>query len=229
MARISLTDRAYREIKDRIIRYRLKPGARLRIDHLSARLGMSQTPVREALNRLEQEGLVERLPSKGFAVKALNLTDIEDIYDIRQALEVLAVRQAARRAEPTYLERLAEILEATWGLMDQGSDRQLLLKLSQEFHVVIMEASGNRMLSQTGQRILERIWMIQNVNLLTSGHMSDAHREHLQIFKALKAGRASRAGELMGLHLKLAKEFVIARLKDQDDLLFTIIHGSSLG
>lgn len=226
MPKQSLTEKAYLEIKKRIIRYHLKPGARLRIDELAAALNMSQTPVREALNRLEQEQFVERLPQKGFGVRALSIQEVEDIYDLRAALEVLAAEQAAQRMDPQIHQQLRVLLNKIQVLIKEG-ERGQILKLSQEFHVIILEGSGNRLLAETGRGILDRIWMIQNLNLLTSDHMTDAQREHLEIMEALVIGDPAKAAKLMRDHLALAKDFLISRLRNRDDFLSTIINGSS--
>ena len=97
MLKASLTDKAYNQIKEWVVRYHLKPGARLHVSDLAHALQMSQTPVREALSMLEKEHLIEREPQKGYRVSTLSMQGVEDLYDLRIALEVLAVRQAARR------------------------------------------------------------------------------------------------------------------------------------
>src|SRR5512139_840580 len=91
----SLADNAHRQIKEWVVRYHLKPGTRLQVSDLACALHMSQTPVREALSMLEKEHLIEREPQKGFRVSTLNTQGVEDLYDLRIALEVLAAQQAA--------------------------------------------------------------------------------------------------------------------------------------
>ncbi|KIX14909.1 hypothetical protein X474_07105 [Dethiosulfatarculus sandiegensis] len=228
MKKPSLTERAYEEIKKRIIHFQLKPGTRLKLDELAQALGMSQTPIREALNKLEQEQLVERPAKKGFTVKALTIQEIEDIYDFRIALEVLAAEQAARRITSKDLDKLETIQRRIPQKQAQGEKNEVL-RLSQEFHAVIMNASGNQLLAETGQRLLERIWMLQNINLLTSDHLTDAHREHSTIVEALRKRDPEKVSTLMRQHLILAKKFIVARLNNQDDFLSTFIYGSDFG
>jgi DNA-binding GntR family transcriptional regulator len=218
----SLADNAYRQIKDWIIRYYLKPGAHLHVKDLSQVLGISQTPVREALSMLEKENLISREPQKGFRVKSMSMQEIEDLYDLRIALEVLSVRQAAERITLYNRKRLKGLLSKVGRLLESGN-KQGILELEQNFHTIILEASGNKPLAEMGRAILDRIWIIQNINLLTSNHLSDAHPQHVKVFEAIQDGDSQKAGLLMGSHIKLAKEFVISRLKRSDDILSNLV------
>jgi DNA-binding GntR family transcriptional regulator len=220
----SLTDRAYKEIKNWIIHYKLKPGVQLRIDELSTALGMSQTPVREALSKLEHEHLADRHPQKGYVVRALNLKDVSDIYDLRMALEVVAAEEAATRMGDADRSRLSHLLEQVDILIKKGEKAQVLA-LEQEFHMRIMEATGNWFLTEILGSIFDRIWMIQNVNILTSDHLIDANKQHMEIYKALKKADPLKSAALMKKHLKFTKKFVLSRLQDSDDFLSKLIMG----
>ena len=218
----SLADNAYQQIKDWIIHYHLKPGARLQAMDLSQALGISQTPVREALSMLEKENLIDREPQKGFRVKSLSMREIEDLYDLRIALEVLSTRQAAQRVTLHDRKRLKSLLAKVGRLLDSGN-KQGILELEQNFHTIILEASGNKPLAEMGRAILDRIWIIQNINLLTTDHLSDAHPQHVKVFEAIQDGDSQKAGALMAGHLKFAKEFVISRLNRSDDILSNLM------
>ncbi len=224
MLKASLTDKAHQQIKEWIVRYHLKPGARLHVSDLAHALQMSQTPVREALSMLEKEHLIEREPQKGFRVSALSLQGVEDLYDLRIALEVLAARQAARRMPPADRKRVAGLLAEVGRLMKNGN-KQRMLALEQDFHVIILEASGNKPLADMGRAILDRIWIIQNINLLTTDHLADAHPQHLKVFEAISNGDSQKAATLMSRHLTFAKEFVLSRLRSGDDILLKLMMG----
>jgi len=223
----SLTDKAHQHIKEWILRYHLKPGARLHVSDLAHALKMSQTPVREALSMLEKEHLINREPQKGYRVGTLSMQEIEDLYDLRIALEVLAVRQAAKRMSASTRRRLSSIL-TEFGRLLKTAQKQRILERGQDFHVVVLEASGNRPLAEIGRAILDRIWVIQNINLLTTDHLSDAHPQHLQILEALERGDAKKAASLMDKHLTQAKEFVLSRLKNGDDILSRMMQASPM-
>lgn len=218
----SLTDRAYKEIKNWIIHYKLKPGIQLRIDELSNALGMSQTPIRESLSKLEHEHLVDRHPQKGYVVRALNLKDVSDIYDLRTALEVVAAEEAATRMRDTDRKRLSHLLKEVDVLIKKG-EKARVLALEQEFHMRIMEATGNWFLTEILGSIFDRIWMIQNVNILTSDHLMYAHKQHMEIYNALEKGDSLKSAALMKKHLKFTKKFVLSRLQDSNDFLSQLI------
>ncbi|RJQ49799.1 MAG: GntR family transcriptional regulator [Desulfobacteraceae bacterium] len=220
----SLTDKAHQQIKDWIIRYHLKPGSLLNVKDLAQTLKMSQTPVREALSMLEQEHMIQRRPNKGFRVSSLNLQDVEDIYDLRITLEAMAAGQAARRMTRTGRMQLADILKEVGRLLKSGN-KQRILELEQEFHMVIFEAGGNRPLAEMGRAILNRIWIIQNINILTTDHLSDAHPQHVKVFDALEKGDSQRAVILMKSHIRFAKAFVLSRLRSSDDILSKMMLG----
>lgn len=224
MLKASLTDKAHQHIKEWIVRYHLKPGARLHVSDLAHALQMSQTPVREALSMLEKEHLIEREPQKGFRVSALSLQGVEDLYDLRIALEVLAAHQAAQRMTLPGRKHLSGLLSEVSRSLKTGN-KQRMLELEQDFHVIILDASGNKPLAEMGRAILDRIWIIQNINLLTTDHLSDAHPQHLKVFEAIKDGDSQKAATLMNRHLTFAKEFVLARLKSSDDILAKLMMG----
>lgn len=222
MVKDSLTDRAYKEIKNWIIHYKLKPGVQLRMDELSAALGMSQTPIRESLSKLEHEHLVDRHPQKGYVVRALNLKDVSDIYDVRMALEVVAAEEAATRMGGTDRKRLSHLLKEV-DILIKKAEKARVLALEQEFHMRIMEATGNWFLTEILGSIFDRIWMIQNVNILTSDHLMDAHKQHMEIYHALEKADSLKSAALMKKHLRFTKKFVLSRLQDSNDFLSKLI------
>lgn len=222
MAKTSLTDKAYIRIKEWIIGFRLKPGSHLSIGQLAEALGISRTPVREALSRLEQEYLVVRAPMRGFAVKGTDLKEIADLFEVRAAIELLAVKQAASRINLETRKQLADSLKATDRWIKEGK-KSRSLKLEQNFHVKILEASGNIPLAEVGRGILGRIWSIQNFNIITSDMLTEAHREHTEIFQSLSEGNPKQAKKLMRSHMKHTTKRLMSRLKDQNDIIHNAI------
>ena len=222
MSRQSLTDKAYNHIKNWIIGFRLKPGSHLSIQDLAEALGISRTPVREALSRLEQEYLVERSPMKGFSVKALDLQEIEDLFEVRSAIELLAVRQATKRMNPKIRKQLEEGLKSTTTWIAKG-EKSRSLQLEQNFHMKILEASGNVPLMEIGRGILERIWSIQRFNIITSDTLTEAHDQHMDIFRSLCTGDPRQAEVATRRHMKATTRELIARLRDHNDILHEAI------
>ena len=222
MPRQSLTDKAYNHIKKWIIDFQLRPGSHLSIQDMAEALGISRTPVREALSRLEQEYLVERSPMKGFYVKALDLKEIADLFEIRSVIELLAVRQAAKRMNPKIRKQLEEGLTTTATRIAKGENSRAL-QLEQNFHMKILQASGNVPLMEIGRGVLERIWSIQRFNIITSGTIAKAHDQHMAIFQALCTGDIRQAEVAMRRHMKATTRELIARLRDQNDILHDAI------
>ena len=222
MSKESLADKAYHRIKEWIIEYRLKSGSHLSIQELAEALGISRTPVREALSRLEQEYLVVRTPMKGFAVNTLDLKEIEDLFEIRQAVELLAVRNAAKRINPETRKQLAESLELTARWIKKG-EKLSILKLEQNFHMKILEASDNIPLVEIGRGILQRIWSIQRFNIVTSNALTEAHAQHTELFQALTEGNPQKAVTMMRKHMKHTSKELITRLRNQHDIIHNAI------
>jgi DNA-binding GntR family transcriptional regulator len=222
MHRQSLTDKAYNQIKGWIIDFRLKPGSHLSIQDLAEALAISRTPVREALSRLEQEYLVERSPMKGFSVKAMDLQEIEDLFEVRSVIELLAVRQATKRMNPKIRKQLEEGLKTTATWIRKG-EKSRSLQLEQNFHMKILEASGNVPLMEIGRGILLRIWSIQRFNIITSDTLIEAHDQHLEILRSLCTDDPRQAEATMRRHMKATTRVLIARLRDHNDILYEAI------
>lgn len=222
MPKKSLTDKAYEQIKEWILDFSIRPGSHLSIGELAEALGISRTPVREALSRLEQNHMVARMPMKGFTVKTLDPREIRDLFEVRTAVEILAARQAARRLDRTSRAQIAESLEATAATMEQGS-RSRSLDLEQNFHIKILEASGNLALAEIGRGVLERIWAIQRFGLVTFEDMYLAHEQHTEIFRAMTQGDSDRAAALMRDHMEQTTRFLMDRLRDQADVIQNVL------
>jgi DNA-binding GntR family transcriptional regulator len=137
------------------------------------------------------------------------------------------VRQAAGRMSAADRRRLTATLSEFGRLLRSGRKKPVLER-GQDFHMIVLEASGNRALAEVGRAVLDRIWVIQNINLLTADHLADAHPEHVGILAALKRGDGEAAAALMRRHLGLAKDFVLSRLRNSEDILSRMTRGTSL-
>ena len=180
MPKSNFVDKAHAAIKKRIITYQLKPGTALSFEKLSQSLQMSQTPIREALSRLSQEHFVERLGAKGYMVSTLNAVQIEELYELRIILEVPATRLAARLIETTALSTLSGMLQTVETLAAEHR-RADIIELDRDFHIVILKQSGNNLLCEIGESILDRVYRVQNLNVLTSDRLFVAHEHHTEI------------------------------------------------
>ena len=220
--RLSLTERAYREIRRRITKHIIKPGSLMTTKELAALLNMSQTPIREALCILEHEHFVVRMPKRGYAVRVMDVNEFIDIYDMRLAIEVLAVKLATQKIKNAEIVRLEKLLD------DTGKDNPKfnIMEAEQEFHSIILESTDNSLLEQTGKRILDRIWIFQKIVLYSSEHWSESNCDHIKLYNEIKSGHWKKASEIMERHLNWGRQLVLSRLEDGDDFLGTLFYQS---
>jgi DNA-binding GntR family transcriptional regulator len=198
-----LTDKVYRVIKERILAQDIEVGARLRDDDLAGQLRVSRTPVREALLRLAREGLVEIIPRSGTHVRIFTGHDIEEIFDLRIALESLAVRTAALALAPGPLGRLRELHKAAEAAAADGEIGPALL-FDHEMHRMIIEASGNRKLQEIMGTINDFVTLFRNLGARTPAHRGFTYR-HKEIMRALMKRDSEAAARALTEHIEVAK------------------------
>lgn len=186
----------------------LEPGTRLREIPLSQHFGVSTTPVREALRRLEYEGLVEVSPRRGAVVTALDEATVRDLYDLRLILETAAVKLAAGADQP--LDRVRELMSA----MDNYIDEQPQVtfhRLDVELHRAISDLGGNRELAMNVEHVHRRIQAVR-VRFAVPGRLRKAHDEHAEIVAAIDAGNRRAAERAIRVHILSAKDNVLSSL-----------------
>ena len=192
------------------------PDERLIEEQLAERLGVSRTPVRQALTMLEAEGLVEIEPNRGATVCSFSIDDVWDIYDLRAVLEGHAARRAAGRVERRELEYLRELTGEMEGLAGRFDDHEeeirVLVALNQEFHGTIVEASRNRRLGRLINRTVEIPLMFKAFFWYTPHERIISNHYHRQILEALEGGDADRAEIIMREHVYEGRDFVLRAL-----------------
>jgi len=193
------------------------PEERLIEEQLAERLGVSRTPVRQALTMLEAEGLVELAPNRGATVRSFSVADVWDIYDLRAVLEGHAARRAAGRLDGDELARLRELAGEMEGLAGRFEDHEeeirALVALNQEFHGAIVEASRNKRLQRLISRTVEIPLMFKAFFWYTPHERVISNHYHRQILHSLEEGDADRAEIVMREHVYEGRDFVIAALK----------------
>jgi DNA-binding GntR family transcriptional regulator len=189
----------YRVLKRAIIDQALTPGTKLTEDAVGERLGVSRTLVREALQRLNGEGLVELRPNRGAYVARPSLEDGQGIFAVRGALERLVVTTLAGRLTKAQSQRLEEHVAAEERA--SGNDSATSIRLAGEFHTLLAEMTGNGLLVRYVNELVSRCSLI--LALYGRPHSSDcAVSEHRQLLAALVEGYAKRAADLMDVHLE---------------------------
>jgi DNA-binding GntR family transcriptional regulator len=194
------------------------PEERLIEEQLAERLGVSRTPVRQALTMLEAEGLVELAPNRGATVRSFTVADVWDIYDLRAVLEGHAARRAAGRIQRDELARLGVLAAEMEGLAGRFGDHEAeiraLVALNQKFHGAIVEASRNERLFRLINRTVEVPLMFKAFFWYTPHERVISNHYHRQILHAFGAGDAERAEIVMREHVYEGRDFVIAALKE---------------
>lgn len=208
---VSLEEQVYIELEEEILSGKLTRGASLGEIALSARLGVSRTPVRSAIHRLAEEGLVETVANKGAVVVGITKEDLVDIYRIRVRLEGLASAIAAEKISEGELRTLRESVELSEFYLKRidPEDTDRLKELDSEFHETIYKATGNRLLCKTLSELHRKIKLYRKLSLSVPGRLERSVLEHREILSAIEARDADAADKLTSRHIELALENLI--------------------
>lgn len=208
----SLEEMVYLRLEEEILSGELPRGKSLGEIALAKRLGVSRTPIRVALHRLWEDGLVEIQPNKGATVLGINVNDLIDIYKIRERLEGLASSLAAVRISDEGLERLSSLVETAECDIEKN-DTEHIKDMDTVFHSIIYEASGSRFLSHTLSELHNKIKAYRKRSLGVPGRVEKSAREHREIFEAIKARNAEEADRLTSLHVQRALENMLSAVE----------------
>ena len=192
-------------LRQAIISGDLAPGERLMEVQLAEELGVSRTPVREAIRQLEQEGLVELVPRKGAYVTDISMSDLADVFEIRYALEGLAARLAAERATEEQIRELEDLLEKIDETIEAGDFRRVV-ELDTQFHELLYAASGNQQLQGILSQLRKQVHRFRLQSLAKPGRMAIALKEHRAIVDAVARRELQAAKERSQEHIQSAAQ-----------------------
>lgn len=210
----SLRGRVFKRILDDILNGKYKPGQTLVESKLAEELGVSRTPVREALKQLELEGLVTPLPNRRVVVEGITQRDIEDIYVIRKAIEGLGARWATANISEEELEELRQLVELEEFYTQKG-DMEKVEELDGKFHSLIFQASNSKPLRFILANFHQFIKKARVDSLRVEGRMKRTLEEHKAILRAIESGKPEEAEKAMIAHIKGAKENYVTHRKEQ--------------
>lgn len=199
----SLEESVYLTLEEEILSGKLKKGESLTETSLSTRLGVSRTPLRAALHRLAEEGLIEVTPNRGAVVVGIGEEELVDIYKIRIRLEGLASAEAAKRINEEDLKRLRDSVELSEFYISK-QDAEHLKELDSEFHSIIYKASGNRLLCKTLTELHRNIQFYRKRSLAVADRLEKSIAEHREILSAIERGDAEAADRLTSAHTEAA-------------------------
>ena len=200
---LSLEEKVFATLEEEILTGKLAPGEQLREQALAKRLDASRTPIRGALHRLAEEGLVELLANKGATVVGISREDIEDIYAIRIRLEGLAARLAAERLSESDFMNLKSIVEVSEFFIASG-DGKKCGDIDSEFHKIIFNASGRRHLTKILTDLHKNTKAYRRLSLEDGERAAKSVCEHREIYNALARRNGDEAERLTVLHIEAA-------------------------
>jgi DNA-binding GntR family transcriptional regulator len=177
----------------------LRPGERLLSDDLATRLGVSRTPVREALRKLEAEGHVAHGQGKGLVVRTFSDRDLDEVFFVRELLECAASRLAAENAAPAEIARMGELIEDL-EIAATRDDADLFRALSGQFHLSVHEAGRNRRLAEMLATLQDNVRRFSGSTLYASGRLAEALGEHRALYQAIRDRDGDRAEALTREH-----------------------------
>ncbi len=203
-----LREIVFEHLREAIIGGNLRPGERLMEMQLAEEMGVSRTPVREAIRKLELEGLVIMVPRRGAYVSDLSIKDVAETYEIRAALEALAAGLAAERITADESEELERILVSI-GQCIANNDLDRSIELDEQFHNVLYRASKNERLVQIINNLREQIQRFRATSLGTPGRLEAVFSEHTKIAEAISDRNAALAERLAMEHIENAENALL--------------------
>lgn len=195
-----LREQVYRRLKDAIVSLVLEPNTRLIEEKLAADMGTSRTPVREAIQKLEKEGLIHRLPKGGFAVNVVSDEDTEDIFGIRSVLEGYAAYLATLRATEDDLRAMEGIVAKQEECLREGKTEEFL-RLNTEFHDILYQAANSKKLMALINDLKDFIYRYRVLILRYDGMAAISIQDHKDMIALMRAGNAKRVEKLVRKHI----------------------------
>lgn len=207
----SLREHAYETLRDRIVNLDLPPGTRLIERDLAEELAVSRIPLREAMQRLQQDGLVVVVPRRGAVVSPFTADDVRDLFDVRESLEVLAARLAAERAGPADLDALAAQLDIARRATGRD-DKPAIAAANARFHRLIVDAAANPLLAAMLRPLEARTqWLFHLTRDRDPGVQCHEHEELLAAIAGHDPDRAARSAFH---HVRSGREASLAMARD---------------
>ena len=204
---LPLRDVVFQTLRKAILKGELQPGERLMEVQLANRLGVSRTPIREAIRKLELEGLVTMIPRRGAEVAEITEKNMRDVLEVRRALEELAVKIACEKITEEELERLGKVAKKFRNVM-HGDDLMKITEADVEFHEALAAASHSEVFEVTLQLFISMISDFRNRFYSLSDYISQARESHMAIYEAVRDRDVAKARYEVERHLLIAQSFI---------------------
>ena len=209
--KISNSDRAYQKLYEAIRSGQLAPGTRIRETEIAELVGLSRTPVRDAIKRLENDGLIEHQPRIGAVVKSLSHQEVVELYEMRAVLERTAASMAAKHASKAEIEEMKELNSSM--LKASGNPREVA-RLNELFHRCIFNAARNRFLLASFQSLSNALLVLGPTTLEGIPRIKSVCEKHDLIIDAMEARDEKRAAEAAGSHIESSLIFRLKALRE---------------
>jgi DNA-binding GntR family transcriptional regulator len=210
----SLAGRAYNQLSLEILTCVLAPGQIVSERELARRYEISKTPIREALAKTCHEGLMQRLPGRGYMVSPITIKDIQDLFDLRLILELAAVERVVQKPPQALISQLKVMSEASYNLDDPESHFSFL-KTNRTFHLALAEASGNRRIVTALEELLNQMERLFHLGLRLRDSSQEMVQEHHEVVDALENG------DIKGVREVITRQIITSR----DRILEAILQG----
>jgi len=212
----NMSEEVYDILKDRIISKQFSPGERLHLGEIERQMNVSRTPLKEALNRLALQGLVEIRPSRGTFVSDPGPTEIAQSFDVRRVLEMYAVELLAERMTEQHLQQLREMVQELRTLTETEDWSQIYqeyVALDYRLHRLIMQLAGNEPLKRTWEEVNMHVQMARVRYRSAERELDLAQEEHEELLRAFEARNVAVLQQVMSHHLERAKQSLLRDLE----------------
>lgn len=211
---LPLRDVVFQTLRQAILRGELEPGERLMEIHLAERLGVSRTPIREAIRKLELEGLVVMIPRRGAVVASITEKDLKDVLEVRRTLEIMAAEVACERITPELLEEL-EKARGEFQRQKFSDDATKLATADMRFHEIIYEATQNARLINILNNLREQMYRYRLEYLKDKASHERLNNEHQKICTSIRNGDKKAVAEAICEHIDNQEKAILQEIREQ--------------
>ena len=209
---LPLRDVVFNTLRKAILTGRLKPGERLMEVHLANKLGVSRTPIREAIRKLELEGLVIMIPRRGAEVAQITEKNLKDVLEVRRALDALSVELACDRITEEEILTLKEACD-DFERAVRGKDVSVIAKADVALHDIIVKATGNQRLQQLINNLAEQMYRYRFVYIKDESQHDKLIAEHKEIFESIAERNKERASRAAKIHIDNQEKSIIRQIR----------------
>lgn len=204
----NLSDKAYQIIAEKITSGILSPGTHITDVNLSSSLGISRTPVREALNKLVKDGLIESIPRKGFFVKNLLPEDIEEIYELREILETFAIKKAVNKIPDNEIKNLIYLFDEAEVKLNEN-DIKPAIQADRDLHGIIIKYAENKRLEKFHTMLSNQIHVLRLLDAQKPNRVKESIDQHKEIINTIKERNENQAIESLKFHINKVKNNIL--------------------